>query len=527
MSTDVVVVGSGIAGALVATGLARHGVKVVMVEAGPRVDRAKAVHKQQMSSIRDIPEAPYPQPWYAPKPSTLNPKNYLVQEGPDDFGSTYERLVGGTTWHWLGTTLRLLPNDFRTHTKYGVGVDWPISYEEIEPWYGKAERAIGVAGKDSPELGAPRSTRYPMPAIPQSYLDKQWESAAAKLGLRVTSTPQGRNSVEHDNRPPCCGNNNCIPICPIGAKYDGAVHVAKAEKLGVHLLASSVVYHVSVAPHQVTVRYLRPDRTEGVVTGRALVLAAHAIETPKLMLMSGLGNEHDQVGRYLMDHPTQLSWALSRKPVYPYRGPLATSGIEVLRDGAFRAERAAFRIEIGNDGWSWPQGDQAAQAAAWANAGKLGKDGLADLGRQFERHVRLASLTEQLPDPSNRVTLATEKDALGLPRPQIHYRIDKYTVDGLGEERKLHARLFNALGVSEIHHWPGPQGAGHIMGTCRMGDDPKTSVVDKHLRVHGHENCFVVSTAVYPTVGTANPTLTLAALSLRAVDTIENSLRTS
>jgi choline dehydrogenase-like flavoprotein len=197
----------------------------------------------------------------------------------------------------------------------------------------------------------------------------------------------------------------------------------------------------------------------------------------------------------------------------------------MLSDGGFRAKRAAFRVEIGNDGWSWPEGDQASQAFALAKSSELGKAGLAGLGRKFERHVRLASLTEQLPDSANRVTLAKEKDALGLPRPQIHYRIDEYSTNAMAQTRKLHERLFNALGVSEIHHWPGPQGAGHIMGTCRMGDDPKTSVVDKQLRVHGHDNCFVLSTGVYPTVGTANPTLTLAALSLRAVETIEKSLR--
>jgi len=524
ITADVVVVGSGIAGALVATGLARQHVKVVMVEAGPGVDRGKAVLKYQSSLNRDIPEAPYPREWYAPAPSTLNPNEYLVQKGPEPFASIYERQVGGTTWHWLGTSLRLLPNDFRVHTTYGVGVDWPISYAELEPWYGRAEQEIGVAGVDSPELGAPRSTPYPMPPIPQSYLDKQWQAAAAKLGLKVTSTPQARNSVERDNRPPCCGNNNCIPICPIGAKYDGSVHVGKAEALGVHLLSSSVVHRVSVSPHQVTVRYLRPDRSEGVVTGRALVLAAHAIETPKLLLLSGLGNEHDNVGRYLMDHPTQLSWALAHQPVYPYRGPLSTSGVEMLRDGSFRAHRAAFRVEIGNDGWSWPDGDQATQSIAWAKGGNLGKQGLASLGRKFERHVRLASLAEPLPDPANRVTLATDKDALGIPRPQIHYRTGEYASAGLSAAKKLHERLFQALGVSEIHHWPGPQGAGHIMGTCRMGTDPKTSVVDTQLRLHGHTNCFVISSAVWPSVGTANPTLTLAALSLRAVDSVRRAI---
>jgi len=526
ITTEVVVVGSGIAGALVATGLARRGVKVVMIEAGPRVDRAAAVLRDQAAgAARGTPESAYPTVPYAPHPSTLDPKFYLVQKGPEDFGSIYERLVGGTTWHWLGTSLRLVPNDFRMKSRYGIGVDWPISYDDVEPWYGRAEKEIGVAGVDSHDLGAPRSTPYPMPPIPQSYLDKQWIKAATKVGLRVVSTPQARNSVPRAGRPPCCGNNNCIPICPIGAKYDGSVHVAEAEKLGVRVLASSVVHHVSVDPHSVTVRYLRPDRSEGVVNGRVLVLAAHAIETPKLMLMSdGLGNAYGNVGRYLMDHPTQLSWALSNQPVYPYRGPLATSGIEMLRDGAFRKTRAAFRIEIGNDGWSWPDGDQTAQATAMAKGGPIGSAGFQRLGQQFERQVRLASLTEPLPDPSNRVTLSTEKDALGLPRPEIHYRTGEYSQAGLAEARSTHERLFRSLGVSEIHHWPGPQGAGHIMGTCRMGDNPKTSVVDSNLRVHGHPNCFVVSTAVWPTVGTANPTLTLAALSLRAVEAVHGAI---
>src|SRR5262249_44556000 len=192
-------------------------------------------------------------------------------------------------------------------------------------------------------------------------------------------------------------------ICPIGAKYDAAVHVAIAEKLGVQVLTSSVAHHIAATPDKVTVRFLRPDKSEGVVTGRALVLAAHAIETPKLMLMSdGFGNKHDTVGRSPMDPPPRPSWALARKPVYPYRGPLSTSGIEMLRDGSFRRTRGAFRIEIGNDGWSWPKGDQTAQAIAAAQTGAIGSKGFAQLGNRFERHVRLASLVEALPDPSNR-----------------------------------------------------------------------------------------------------------------------------
>jgi len=528
---DVIVVGAGISGALAATELARQGVKVAMLEAGPRVNRAEAVQTQRQSTIRGLPEAAYPDVPYAPRPQTLDPKFYYVQDGPENFGSIYERRVGGTTWHWLGTTLRLQPHDFKLHSTYGVGVDWPIAYDELEPWYVKAEHEIGVSGVDSPDLGAPRSAPYPMPPIPQSYLDQQWSNAAKKIGLRVVSTPQGRNSVPRDGRPACCGNNNCIPICPIGAKYDGSVHVAKAEKLGVQIVSPAIVRSVEVTNSGVTVEFLRPDGSRNTATAKTLVLAAHAIETPKLMLLSkgsahprGLGNDHDLVGRYLMDHPTQLSWALSPMPVYPYRGPLATSGIEMLRDGDFRRKRGAFRIEIGNDGWSWPVGDQPTQAAEQAKSGDIGKQGFTDLRNRLARHVRLASLVEPLPDSENRVQLADEVDAMGIPRPRLSYRTGDYAMAGLRKAIETHQRLFEALGATEIHHWDGPQGAGHVMGTCRMGSDPSSSVVDAQLRVHGKPNCFVLGSSVYPSVGTANPTLTIGALALRAVPTIKASL---
>ena len=191
-----------------------------MIEAGPRVDRSKAVLQQQNSLVRDIPEAPYPEVAYAPKPSTLDPKHYLVQKGPEDFGSTYERLVGGTTWHWLGTSLRLQPNDFRLHEKYGVGVDWPISYDDLEPWYGRAEKEVGVAGMDSHDLGAPRSTPYPMPPIPQSYLDMQWQPAAISSARKI---PFSRYSREKYS----LGSSG---ISPSGVKNPALVHSTSSSR---------------------------------------------------------------------------------------------------------------------------------------------------------------------------------------------------------------------------------------------------------------------------------------------------------
>jgi len=474
---DVIVVGAGIAGALAATELARSGVSIVLLESGTRVDRAQAVQLFRQSSAR-VPEAPYPSLAYAPQPTVLDLKGYYVEEGPEPFGSTYERCVGGSTWHWLGTALRLIPSDFKMKRRYGVGVDWPISYDDLEPWYGRAEREIGVAGADDPALGAPRSRPYPMPPIPQSYLDGLVAAAAESIGLQITATPQARNSRVWDGRPACCGNATCVPICPIGAKYDASVHVAKAEKLGAQVVAPAIVHEVDVRGDGVTARFLRPDRTRGVVRARTLILAAHAIETPKLMLLSrgpehraGLGNERDLVGRFLMDHPVQLSWALTPEPLYPFRGPLSTSGIETLRDGPFRARRSAFRVKIGNDGWSWPAGDATVQAYTQATNHRLGEAGLAELRNRFARQLRLASLTEPLPDPRNRVTLAEQRDALGIPRPTLSDRTGDYARGGLAAGRETHQRLFERLGATDVNHADQPVRRrphhGHVPHGCR------------------------------------------------------------
>ena len=178
-------------------------------------------------------------------------KGYLIQKGPLPFSSTWERRGGGTTWHWMGTSLRLLPNDFRIYSSYNVGSpahDWPLTYDDLEPYYGLAEHEIGVAadvqdqeylglhfGKDPADPSKPYS--YPMPSIVQSYLDQR---IAARIGemtfdgnpVKVSPTPQARNSRPFDDRRVCAGNTNCIPICPIQAKYDASIHLARAEEPG-------------------------------------------------------------------------------------------------------------------------------------------------------------------------------------------------------------------------------------------------------------------------------------------------------
>ena len=153
-----------------------------------------------MQAAIKVPECAYPNAAYAPHPRSDNLDSYYVQAGPQKFSSTYLRQVGGTTWHWLGTCLRLVPDDFRLATKFARGVDWPVDYATLEPWYAQAESEIGVSGDSAQDLGSPRSAPYPMPEIPQTYLDKQMAAAFAGTPFEVRSTPQGRNSVVRDNR---------------------------------------------------------------------------------------------------------------------------------------------------------------------------------------------------------------------------------------------------------------------------------------------------------------------------------------
>ena len=534
LQTDILVIGSGVAGALIACGVARKGAKVVIMEAGSEVDRAAAVARFQ-NACPKTPESAYAQSAFAPHPETDRPYAFYAQKGPHPFGSTYLRQVGGTTWHWLGSAIRLVPDDFKMRSRFGLAVDWPIAYADLEPWYCRAEQELGVAGDNADDLGSPRSAPYPFPPIAQSYLDLAWRNALQASDYKVRPTPQARLSKPSGDRPSCHGGASCIPICPIQAKYDATIHVARARSLGARLLTDTCANFVECGQdgRVDAVRFKRSDGSTGRVIARVVVIAANGVETPRLLLASasdafpaGVANRSDQLGRNLMDHPIQLSWALARRQVWPYRGPGATSGIENFRDLQDRAENSALRFEIGNDGWSWPKGAPESTARELALSGLRGQALDAALKEQTSRHIRVAALTEQLPLASNRVTLdRAQVEKTGLPRPAIFYELDRYTAHALANARRLHDDMFAKIGVDAFWHKDRAQAAGHIMGAARMGDDPATSVVDRNLRAHGHSNLFLVGASVFPTGGTANPTLTIAALALRAADAVLAALK--
>ncbi|HTK21320.1 MAG TPA: GMC family oxidoreductase [Mucilaginibacter sp.] len=545
---DVVIIGAGVAGALIANELSKKGRSVLILEAGVRGpnERTDLVGNYLNSASRSLgsPYNVFPEGIVnkAPIEDAPNLPHYYDQDynQPDQnkyFKSNYERRVGGSTWHWLGNCPRLLPSDFETSSKYKIGVDWPIKYKDLEEWYCRAEHELGVAG-DHDELnnyfGAFRSQPFPMPKIWPSYSDlliMQKLSGSRELWsefndkpLALMSTPQARNSEPYDGRPVCTGNSSCVPICPIGAKYDASVHTKKAEKNGAHLLDKAIVTRI-IADESgkiTSVEYQDWENKKHAAEGEIFVLAANAIESAKILLMSDLANGSDQVGRNLMDHPQGEGQCIVNEPVFPFRGPPTTSGIDKFRDGDFRAKTAAFRLSMGNDGGGRSNPPQGVLS-------NLANDDFGVVLRQklkarVTTQFRISFLAEMLPSPDNRVTLSPDKDAAGIFRPRITFSVDTYALNSFTVIGEVMKSIFLALGskLEDINiKNPSYLPAGHIMGTCRMGNDPKTSVVDKNLQCHQHPNLFIAGASVFPAVGSANPTITIAALSLRLASFIE------
>lgn len=514
---DFVIIGSGVAGALVSSELAKSGFSVCILEAGGKIDRAEAVLRYREALVRDL-AAPYPRwPW-SPIPHGDHGDSYFGNKSSPQYRPSYLKQVGGTTWHWTGMTPRFLPADFELHRRHGVGVDWPISYADLEPFYLKAEHTLGVAGDSHDDHGSPRSGAYPLPPIPMPYSDQVVGGRLAKQGIAVKPFPAARNSQPFNNRPQCCGNNTCTPICPIGAQYSANTDIDNAVMAGAHLIDSATVYRLEISEQKniAAAHYKLPDGSSRRVAGKNFIVACNSIETPRLLLMSaceqapdGAANSSGQVGRNLMDHMIFFNTFRMNTPLYGGRGPQGVSGVMTGRDGTFRHSHSAVKLFLSNDLNIQEKAVQAIENPQnWSKLVPVIKDAAIHQGC-------IGGELEPLPLERNRVELDKERlDPLGLPLPQVRYEPGEYVQKGLSVWLKFAEELVTKIGAvqtsSHVSH-----SSHHPSGTARMGKDPRKSVVDENCRSHDHKNLFVMGASVFPTMGTANPSLTIAALSLK------------
>ncbi len=527
LSADVVVIGSGVIGSLAAQKMAKAGASVIILESGPRIDRAHIVANFRNSPRKNDFMSPYPFSPFAPHPVYKPEKNnYIVQKGPYPYEPEYIRIVGGTTWHWAAQAWRVLPNDMRIKSLYGIGRDWPISYDELEPFYYEAEVKMGVSGPLN--NGSPRNKPFPMQPVTESWLEQRFRERLAPVGIEVTTNTTARNSRSYDGRPACCGNNNCMPICPIDAQYHGGLAADAAEAAGARLIAEAVVYRIEhdASGKIVAVHYYDPNKGSHRVTGKTFILAANGIESPKLLLLSasdkfknGLSNSSGTVGQNLMDHPSNSLTFYAEEPLWPGRGPMSPSSIQHMRDGAFRSEHAAFRVDISNSS------QVLSATTALINEGVYGPEFDEQLRYRAAHQVSLKNVLEILPDTRNRIYLSDQKDAMGIPRPAVEYRMSDYIQKGMEASKEYYIKIAEAMGGTNLRHSPDGVYSNnqHITGTLSMGNDPSDSVCDKWGRSHDHENLFMASTGVMPTAATVNSTLTGTALALRTVDHILQS----
>jgi choline dehydrogenase-like flavoprotein len=590
---DVVIVGSGIAGSIIAKQMAQNGNSVLVLEAGVGEQYDQYLQRFYATASKDNqspyalnPDAPTPRSTDAHKihPGRPDSSAYLVQTGPFGSDTTYTRVLGGTTMHWEGKVIRMLPEDFGMMRNYGQGLDWPFDYDELEPYYCDAEREIGVSAdlEDCKYLGTRFKDGYvfPMRGLPLSYLDRQVDAGICgtsvelygeRYELKVRPFPQGRNGIpnadysyggergftpvtavsDHQSEEGgrCQGNNACVPLCPVQAKYNAGKTLAAATQTGkVRVIKQAVASRVLIdGCGRVSgiefKHYKHPDSPEHKVyigKGTIYVLAANAIENPRLMLASGLGSRSGLMGRNLMDHAYLLSWALMPQICGTMRGTNCTGGIVELRGGAFRRHQAAFSVDIHNDGWGWAVGSPYSDLIELVdNQNKYGSELRQALIDRVSRQLQLAFMIEALPNESNRVTVDPGyTDALGNMRPVLSYNIPDYVMRGAAYARQFAKLVFQRLGAGDYTAYDSSdygyvpyegegyviRGGNHLSGTHIMGSSASSSVVNDYQRSWEHDNLYLVGGGSMPTIGTANTTLTIAALCFRTAKAMRSQL---
>lgn len=512
IETDIAIIGSGITAALVAEKIAEtRRAHMLVIEAGEHTTplRERAMRRQR---FLDYGENPWP--------------NDHIDGAEVEGIQSRSMCVGGLAMHWGGVTPRFSPEDFRIRSHYGIYADWPISYEELDPYYQEAEVRMGVGGEQGPAAIDPRGQPFPLPALPLTYnlgLLKGWVDAQ---GIAMWSQPSAKNSVAYQGRPQCCRNDTCSPICPIGAKYSPDFSWNRLlQQKKVELLTKTLVRRLVHEPnsdrisHALAVNSDRPNEPIEI-HAKSFVVAGGYVWSSHLLLLStssrfpnGIANRSGLVGKYLCGHRNIN--AFMRLPMKLYPGMNVHHSLvskQFMRKPEGKYIRHDLRVWESNVG---------AQPRLRDDQGRLllGNALLHDWrARAQQGTARVRAYYDVLPHKNSELTLdPTRRNAYGDPLPKLAWRDSDESAALRGETEAQIRALFDKMaraGNGEVLSARVDNFQDHPAGGCRMGDDPATSVVDKWGRAHDHENLFVVGAPTHVSASCANGTLTFVALGL-------------
>lgn len=498
---DVVVIGTGAGGAPVIARLARASLRVVALEAGDAWNPPRDFATDEVDQRKLF--------W--------NDERLSAGADPLPFGRNNSGYgVGGGTLHYTAYVPRPQPADFRLRSEFGVGEDWPIDPAELRPYYDEVERFLGVSGP-SPYPWDPGRTPYPLPPLPRNGPAQLMERGCAALGIRTSPAANAALSAAYHQegigwRQPCTNRGFCQAGCSVGAKGSADVTFipyATAHGAEIRPGCFAVGFDRDAAGRLTAVRYVTSGR-ERRQRCRAVVLAAGAIETPRLLLSTGVANGSGQVGRNFMAHVGMQVWGTFPEDVRPNKG--IPGGL--ISEDTHRPPGAGFAGGYILQSIGIMPVTHATQLARgrglWGAA-------LRDAMRGYNHAAGINILGECLPSPSNFLELSDEPDARGLPKPRVHFTAGPNELAMGAHAEALMRSIWEAAGGSDV--WSFPRFA-HTIGTCRMGHDPDRSVVDPHGRCHEIPNLWISDNSTFPSALGVNPSLTIMALALRTADTM-------
>jgi choline dehydrogenase-like flavoprotein len=508
---DAVIVGAGAAGSVFAAVLARAGKKVVLLEQGPDWKLTDLISS-------DI---------WSRRLKGAGPT--ILYEGKDAVGRTADHGwgTGGAALHYSANFPRLLPDDFTVRSDHGRGLDWPISYADVAPYYDKVAAEIGVSGDaTAEELWRPKGAPYPMPPMKTFRNGDVWKKGCEAAGIRMVPAAVGMNSTEFKGRPACIYDGWCHVGCPIGALANPQVtYLADAKKAGAEVRALSTVTRVltNEAGRKVTgVEYYDAKKEKQVQEASVVILAAWSAQNPRLMINSatdkhpkGLANSSGLLGKYMMAHYASGTWALFDDDVENHMGTVGAQYMSYDRYDK-TSKKGAFGSTYIVAGTALKTSD----LGGFANARfDLFGPQLADFMKRAKRGItRLTAFGEEMPNIENRIELADGKDEFGMPMAKIVHSFDQDAVALWNANFEEGLTIAKATGAKEFWSARGNQPTIHLFGGTIMGNGAGDSVCDSYGQTHEIGNLWVAGPGLFPTEGASNPTYTIFAVSQRGAE---------